>query len=73
MDVTYDKGYAQAHPTVIYWDKSNVWAPDGECVKDADYALSGDVPAGRPHLAGGFVDARNFYGGEVWVWGGRVF
>ena len=72
MDVTYDKGYAQANPTVIYWDRSNVWAPDGESVNDPPYVPSGEAPAGKPHLPNGFVDARNFYGGEVWVWGGRI-
>lgn len=72
MDVTYDKTYAQGHPTVIFWDKTNVWAPNGEHVDDPALAPSGDVPAGKPHVAGAFIDARNFYGGEVWFWSGHV-
>lgn len=72
MDVTYSKSYALANPTVIYWDSTNVWAPNGEFVSSPPFAPSGDVPAGLPHTLGSFVDARNFYGGEVWRWSGHV-
>ncbi|MHA4809753.1 hypothetical protein ACX0G9_16690 [Flavitalea flava] len=72
MNVTYNKTYALANPTVIYWDSTNAWAPNGEHVTNPATAPSGDVPAGMPHLPNGFVDARNFYGGEVWRWSGKV-
>ena len=72
MDVTHDLAYAAAHPRVIYWASSNVWAPDGEGVTSPATAPSGDAPAGLPHTSGGFVDARNFFGGETWIWDGKV-
>jgi hypothetical protein len=72
MDVTYDLEYAKAHPEVIYWAKTNVWAPDGEGVSNPAKAPSGDVPAGIPHVKGAFVGPDNFYGGATWRWNGHV-
>jgi hypothetical protein len=72
MNVTYNKLYALANPAVVYWDSTNVWAPNGERVDNPATAPSGDVPAGLPHVPGAFIDSRNFYGGEVWNWSGHV-
>ena len=72
MDVTFDKSYALSNPTVIFWEQTNVWAPNGEGVRDPLTAPSGNVPAGRPHRPGGFISQANFFGGEVWIWNGKV-
>lgn len=71
MNVTYNEAYALSHPDVIYWAPSNVWAPNGEGIGGTTSA-SGETKAGLPHTPGSFVDSRNFYGGEVWIWNGSV-
>jgi hypothetical protein len=60
MKVTFDEAWSQtaANQPVIYWAKSNVWAPDGEGV--------------TKHTKGAFIDESNFFGGEVWIWNGSV-
>ena len=72
MNVTYNLNYHLASPSVIYWSPTNLWAPNGEGVLDPATAPSTDVPAGKPHIPGNFVDARNFYAGEIFVWNGMV-
>ena len=72
MNVTYNYAYHLANPSVIYWAPSNVWAPDGESVGNPSLSPSGDTSAGRPHTPGEFIDSRNFYGGEMWIWNGSV-
>ncbi len=72
MNVTYNLAYSIANPQVIYWAPSNVWAPNGEGVGPGNTAPSGDTKAGLPHTYGSFIDSRNFYGGEVWIWSGTV-
>ena len=72
MDVTFDAAYAKANPSVIYWARDNVWAPNGEGVTNSAKAPSGDASAGLPHTPGSFIDQRNFFGGEMFVWNGRV-
>ncbi len=63
VDVTYNSAYAVANQSVIFWESTNVWAPDGESVTSPAVAPSGDATAGRPHAVNTFVDARNFFGG----------
>lgn len=72
MNVTFNTAYAAANPEVIYWAPSNVWAPNGEGITPNSTAPSGDTKAGLPHTYGSFVDERNFYAGEVWLWNGSV-
>ncbi len=72
MDVTYNLAYSIANPQVIYWSPTNVWAPNGENIGASTTAPSSDTKAGLPHTYGSFIDSRNFYGGEVWIWNGTV-
>lgn len=58
MDVTFDSAWAASNPKVIFWDKTNVWAPNGEGVSS--------------HTKGAFVDESNFFAGEFGAWDGHV-
>ncbi len=72
VDVTYNVAYAAVNPSVVFWESTNIWAPDGESVTSPATAPSSDATAGLPHTVNTFVDARNFFGGAGFLqWNGN--